>query len=60
MSLMYILIIIYIKNKECAHCGLYPHFILLTGPVSVPISLNFIILFTGNTTEIVPNWDSKV
>ena len=43
---MYILKIIYIKNKENAHCGLYPIFMVLTRPVSVPISLNFIVMYT--------------
>ena len=40
--LMYILKIIYINNRECAHCGLYPHFMDLTERVSVHTSLNFI------------------
>ena len=30
---MFILKIIYINNRECAHCGLYPHFMDLTGLV---------------------------
>ena len=59
ISLMYIWKIIYIKNKECVHCGLYQHFMVFTGPVSVPISLSFIAMFTWNTTEILPNWDLK-
>ena len=59
ISLMYILKTIYIKNKECAHFGLYHHFMVLTGMVCVSISPNFIVMFTWNTTEILPNWDMK-
>ena len=56
---MYILKIIDMNNREFAHCGLYPHFMHLTGLVSVRTSLNFIVMYTWNTTEILPNWDLK-
>ena len=54
---MYILKIIYINNRESVHCGFYPHFMDLTGLVSVRTSLNFIVMYTWNTAEILPNWD---
>ena len=45
------------------YCSLYPtpasHFMILTGLVSVRISLNFIVLYTRNTAGILPNWDLK-
>ena len=43
---MYILKTIYIKIRECAHCGLYPRFMVLTGLISVRISLNVIVIYT--------------
>ena len=32
---------------------------VLTGLVAVPICLNFIVMYTGNTARILQNWDSK-
>ena len=60
ISLMYILKIIYINNKECAHYGLYSHFMDLTGLVSVCTNLNFIVMYTWNIAEILPNWDLNI
>ena len=42
ISVKCILKIIYINNRECAHCGHYLHFMDLIGLVSVRTSLNFI------------------
>ena len=51
ISLMYILKIFYIIISECAHCDLYPCFMVLTGLSSVRISLNVIVMFTWSTEE---------
>ena len=56
---MYILKISYINDRVCVHYGLFPHFKDLTGLVSVRTSLNFIVMYTLNTAEILPNWDLK-
>ena len=37
---------IYIKIRECAHCGFYPRFMVLTGLISVRISLNGMVMYT--------------
>ena len=57
---MYILKIIYINNREYAHCGRYPNFMDLTGLVSVCTSLNVIVMYTWNTAEILPKWDLNI
>ena len=53
ISLMYILkmFCIKIRDWECAHCGLYPRFLVLTGLFSVHISLNVIVKYTWNAVE---------
>ena len=56
---MYILKVIYIYNRECVYCGLYPRFMDLTGLVSVRTSLNF-IMYTDNTAEILRNYDLNI
>ena len=50
-KISYILKIIYIKIRECAHYGLYPRFMFLTGLMSVRISLNVIVMHTWNIAE---------
>ena len=51
ISVIYILKTIYDKIRECAHCGLYPHFMVLTGLISVRITLNVIVMYTWNSAE---------
>ena len=43
---MYILKIIDIKIRECAHCSIHIRFIVLTGLISVGIGLNVIAMYT--------------
>ena len=55
VSLMYILIIIWIKNKECAHCGLYPQFMVIrTGFCSYKSKFHCNVwVFTWRTCQFV-------